>query len=73
MLLPYWNRRSEFTIEQDCLLWGICMVIQQKWQEITLGELHRDHPGRDCLYERSCLQLLVVGRNRQTHASLVKL
>ena len=45
VLLPYWNRRSKFTIEQDCLLWGIRVVIPQKWQETVLGELHRDHPG----------------------------
>ena len=45
VLLPYWNHRSEFTIEQDCLLWGIRVVIPQKWQETVLGELHRDHPG----------------------------
>lgn len=45
VLLPYWNRRSEFTIEQDCLLWGIRVVIPQKWQERVLGEFHRDHPG----------------------------
>ena len=45
MLLPHWNHRSEFTIEQDCLMWGIRMVIPQKWQETVLGELHTDHPG----------------------------
>ena len=45
VLLPYWNRRGEFTIEQDCLLWGIRVVIPQKWQKTVLGELHRDHPG----------------------------
>ena len=45
VLLPYWNRRSEMTIEQDCLLWGIRVVIPEKWKKAVLSELHRDHPG----------------------------
>ena len=44
-LLPHWNRRTKFTIEQGCLLWGIRVVIPQKWQKTVLDELHRDHPG----------------------------
>ena len=44
-LLPHWNRRTELTIEQGCLLWGIRVVIPQKWQKTVLDELHRDHPG----------------------------
>ena len=42
-LLPHWNRRTELTIEQGCLLWGIRVVIPQKWQKTVLDELHRDH------------------------------
>ena len=34
VLLPYWNCKSEITIEQDCLLWGIRVVILQKWQRL---------------------------------------
>ena len=30
-LLPHWNHRTEFTIKQGCLLWGIRVVIPQKW------------------------------------------
>ena len=26
-LLSFWNRRTELTIEQGCLLWGIQVVI----------------------------------------------
>ena len=44
-LLPHWNRRTEFTIEQGCLLWGIRVVIPLKWQKTVLDELHRDYPG----------------------------
>ena len=44
-LLPYWNRRTELTIEGGCLLWGIRVVVPQKLQEIVLAELHKDRPG----------------------------
>jgi len=29
-LLPYWNPRTELTIEEGCLLWGIRVVVPQK-------------------------------------------
>lgn len=44
-LLPHWNHRTELTIEQGCLLWGIHIVIPQKWQKTVLDELLTDHPG----------------------------
>ena len=44
-LLPYLNHRTELTIEEGCLLWGIRVVVPQKLQEIILRELHRDHLG----------------------------
>ena len=44
-LLPHCNCRTDITIEQGCLLWGIGVVIPQKWQKRVLDELHRDHPG----------------------------
>ena len=45
ILLSFWNRRTELTIEQGCLLWGIRVVIPQKLREAVLKELHKDHPG----------------------------
>ena len=45
VLVPYWNRRTEISIERGCLLWGIRVVIPQKLQEAVLEELHKDHPG----------------------------
>ena len=45
VLMPYWNRRTEISIERGCLLWGIRVVIPQKLQEAVLEELHKDHPG----------------------------
>ena len=44
-LRPYWRRRLDLTIEDDCLLWGARVVVPQKLREKLLEELHRDHAG----------------------------
>ena len=44
-LIPYFHRRDELTVEQDCLLWGARVVIPTKLQEIMLKLLHDTHPG----------------------------
>ena len=45
ILKPYYHRRFELTVEGDCLLWGIRVVIPRSLQGDILHELHRDHPG----------------------------
>ena len=45
VLKPYYNRRLELTVEGECLLWGIRVVVPYRLQESILSELHRDHPG----------------------------
>ena len=42
---PYWNRRHELTIEQGCILWGICVIVPRSLQDQVLRELHQSHPG----------------------------
>ena len=42
--LFYW-RRNELTIEQGYILWGLCVVIPQKFQERLLNEIHEEHLG----------------------------
>ena len=44
-LRPFWNRRHELTIEDNCLLWGGRVVVPQWLREKLLNELHRDHSG----------------------------
>ena len=44
-LKPFFNRKTELTIEGKCLMWGIRVVIPQKYQREVLNELHKDHPG----------------------------
>lgn len=42
---PYYDRRSELTVHQGCILWGIRVVIPNKLQERILEELHDGHQG----------------------------
>ena len=42
---PYATRKSEITVEDECLLWGIRVIIPKRLQPEVLRELHRDHPG----------------------------
>ena len=44
-LQPYWTRRHELTVEGDCLLWGIRVVVPLSLQERVLQELHQEHQG----------------------------
>lgn len=41
----YWTRRHELTVEGDCLLWGIRVVVPLSLQERVLQELHQEHQG----------------------------
>ena len=44
-LKPYFNRRFELSVEQDCLLWGLRVVIPTRYHKDMLQELHSGHPG----------------------------
>ena len=44
-LKPFFNRRFELSVEQDCLLWGLRVIIPTRYQEDMLEELHTGHPG----------------------------
>ena len=45
VLKPYWNRRSELSLEDGCLLWGVRVIVPRKLQERVLQEVHLSHPG----------------------------
>ena len=44
-LKPYYKRKHELTVEGDCLLWGIRVIVPSKLQSHILQELHREYPG----------------------------
>ena len=44
-LKPYWCRKMELSLHDDCLLWGSRIIIPPPGREVLLGELHAGHPG----------------------------
>lgn len=44
-LKPYWNRRDELTVEADCVLWGLRVIIPTSLRPKMLNELHEEHLG----------------------------
>ncbi|XP_064462940.1 uncharacterized protein K02A2.6-like [Ornithodoros turicata] len=44
-LRPYWIRRSELSTSQNCILWGMRIVIPTSLQQAVLHEVHEGHPG----------------------------
>ena len=44
-LQPYVLRRTELSSENNCILWGVRVVIPSKYQDYVLQELHKSHPG----------------------------
>ena len=43
--MPFWRRKDELTVEGECILWGMRVVIPSKWRDKVLDELHKGHPG----------------------------
>ena len=44
-LKPYYNRRSELSVQEDCVLWGNCVIVPPALRKNILMELHDCHPG----------------------------
>ena len=44
-LKPYWCRKTELSLHDDCVLWGSRVIIPPPGREVVLGELHAGHPG----------------------------
>ena len=44
-LKPYFNRKHELTIEGNCVMWYIRVLVPIKYRSKVLNELHQDHPG----------------------------
>ena len=44
-LKPYWNRRLELSLEDNCIMWGSRVVVPKKFQKRVLQELHEVHFG----------------------------
>ena len=44
-LKPYWLKCTEISVEDDCLMYGIRIIVPSKLQEPVLQELHQTHLG----------------------------
>ena len=44
-LKPYFIRKDELTVDQNCVLWGLRVIIPIKLQAKLLDDLHTEHPG----------------------------
>ena len=44
-LKPYFNRKTELSVDRGCLVWGSRVVIPPKYHDAVLSELHDMHPG----------------------------
>ena len=44
-LNPYFTRRHELTVHQECLLWGVRVIIPTSLRTAVLQELHEGHIG----------------------------
>lgn len=45
LLLPFWQKRHELSIESSCLFWGQRLVIPESLKGWVLRTLHESHPG----------------------------
>lgn len=44
-LLPFYNRKTEISVDQGCLLWGHRVIIPETNQKAVLKSLHKTHFG----------------------------
>ena len=44
-LEPYHRRRDELSVDQNCVLWGLRVIIPERHQSALLQQLHDDHFG----------------------------
>lgn len=55
-LQPYFCKRESLSIEHDCIVWGVRVLIPTSLQYYVLNRLHENHPGvvKMKLLARSC-------------------
>ncbi|KAL7884462.1 hypothetical protein AOLI_G00072320 [Acnodon oligacanthus] len=65
-LAPFISRKSELTLQQGCLMWGIRVVIPPKLRPRVLSELHNGHPGVVKMKAVACSYMWWPGIDAQT-------
>ena len=59
-LKSYWNRRQGLSVEGDCALWGIRVIVPKKLQNEVLREFHREYQGIARMKAKFYKELCVV-------------
>lgn len=62
---PYFNHREQLSTQQNCILWGLKVIIPPLYRSWSLEELHRKHPGK--YNEGISKQLFLVAMAWQRH------
>ena len=44
-LQPYFSRKQELSVNQGCVLWGLRVVVPEKYRVRLLDDLHQEHHG----------------------------
>ena len=57
---PFYSRRLELSIQDNCLLWGSHVIIPQPGKEKILSLLHEGHPGICKMKSLACNFCLVA-------------
>ena len=52
---PYWNKRTELSVINDCILGGNRVLIPEPGQQHVLRELHGGHPGVSRMKTLACM------------------
>ena len=45
LLTPYYSRKLEISVEQDCIIWGNRVVVPSALRDKLLKDLPQSHPG----------------------------
>ena len=71
-ILPYFHKRTQLTLRNGCLIWGLRVVIPQKYKQAVLKLLHTGHPGTTRM--KSLARLHVwwpdIDKNIECHTSV---
>jgi len=45
VLQPYFSQKQELSVDRGCVLWGLRVVIPEKYRVCLLDDLHQEHHG----------------------------